>query len=45
MITLDHLESSTTTTQVDPELTVGSSIDTQYARKQLGLIDAFHDIG
>jgi hypothetical protein len=40
----DHPDASTTTTQIDPEAVVGSG-DTQYARKQLRLNNAFHDIG
>jgi hypothetical protein len=56
MITLDHLESSTTTTDfdplessttttdVDPEATLGG-VDMQYTRKQLRLVNNFHDIG
>ncbi|KAI0302309.1 P-loop containing nucleoside triphosphate hydrolase protein [Multifurca ochricompacta] len=43
MITLDHLEPSTTSTQVDPEVIVGSH-DTQYARKQLRLVNNLRDI-
>ncbi|KAI0002252.1 P-loop containing nucleoside triphosphate hydrolase protein [Russula compacta] len=47
MITsLDHLEASTTTTQVDPgpEMVVGGA-DTHHARKQLRLLNTFRDIG
>jgi len=38
------LDVSTTSTQVDPEATVGGG-DTQYSRKQLRLINTLHDIG
>jgi hypothetical protein len=41
---LDPIESSTTTTQVDPEAIVASG-DTQYTRKQLRLVNKLHDIG
>jgi hypothetical protein len=46
MITLplDPNESSTTSTQVDPEAIVGGG-DTQYTRKQLRLVNNLHDIG
>ncbi len=43
MLTLDVLEPSTTTTQVDPEITVGNS-DTRYARNNLRLNNSLHDI-
>ena len=38
------LDSSSTTTQVDPEVTVGGG-DRQYTRKQLRLVNKLHDIG
>lgn len=41
---VDPLEPSTTTTQVDPEVVVGSG-DTAYARKQLRLVSNLQDIG
>lgn len=48
MITLDNLDPSTamstTTTQVEPEMVVGSG-DTQFARKQLRLVSSLRDIG
>ena len=45
MITpLDPTEASTTTTQVDPELTVASG-NTQYTRRQLRLVNNLRDIG
>jgi hypothetical protein len=46
MIVVDNrdLDVSTTSTQVDPEATVGGG-DTQYSRKRLRLINTFHDIG
>ena len=43
MITIDP-DSTTTTTHVEPDATVGSG-DTQYARKQLRLVNTLHDIG
>ncbi|KAI9465217.1 P-loop containing nucleoside triphosphate hydrolase protein [Lactarius psammicola] len=43
MLTLDVLEPSTTTTQVDPEITVGNT-DTRYARNNLRLNNSLHDI-
>ncbi|KAI9441569.1 P-loop containing nucleoside triphosphate hydrolase protein [Lactarius indigo] len=43
MLTLDVLEPSTTTTQVDPEITVGSN-NTSYARNNLRLNNSLHDI-
>ena len=45
MITpLDPIESSTTTTHVDPEVIVAGG-DTQYTRKHLRLVNNLHDIG
>jgi len=44
MILVDNVDVSTTSTQVDPEATVGGG-DTQYSRKRLRLINTFHDIG
>ncbi|KAH9007592.1 P-loop containing nucleoside triphosphate hydrolase protein [Lactarius deliciosus] len=43
MLMLDVLEPSTTTTQVDPEITVGSN-NTRYARNNLRLNNSLHDI-
>ncbi|KAH8996866.1 P-loop containing nucleoside triphosphate hydrolase protein [Lactarius akahatsu] len=43
MLMLDVLEPSTTTTQVDPEITVGST-NTPYARNNLRLNNSLHDI-
>jgi GTP-binding protein EngB required for normal cell division len=43
MLTLDVLEPSTTTTQVDPEITVGSN-NTPYAQSNLRLNNSLHDI-
>jgi len=40
----DRLESSTTSTQVERDATVGSG-DRRYSRKQLRLNNTFHDIG
>jgi hypothetical protein len=41
---LDHLEASTTTTQVEPDVIVGGA-NTPYTRKQLRLVNSLHDIG
>jgi len=40
----DRLDSSSTSTQVEPDAIVGGG-DRQYSRKQLRLNNAFHDIG
>jgi hypothetical protein len=46
MIVVDNrdLDVSTTSTQVDPDATVGGG-NTQYSRRQLRLINTLHDIG
>lgn len=45
MITpLDPIEFSTTATQVDAEAIV-ASVDSQYTRKKLRLVNNLHDIG
>ena len=46
ILSSDPLEVSTTTTEVDPgpEVVVGGT-DTQYARRQLRLLNTFRDIG
>ena len=43
MLTLDVLEPSTTTTQVDAEMTVGNN-NTRYGRNHLRLNNSLHDI-
>ena len=41
---LDSTTTTTTTTHVDLDVIVGGG-DTQYARKQLRLVNTLHDIG